>query len=190
MKEYLEAFQSLKKQNDYWKESGVCKESRYDEEIEIVGKALQRLESIENANPSEALECLEEIKSQSPVCHYDDGSKSYVFEKEFTTIKQALLKQQKQENFFDDMLGFNNGCMMSCFEYKGKQIVTMPLEEYDEFMKQEKALEIILKKNVDIYMLNDLGTLDAYNNWVVQRYGTYYQLTEEEFNTVKEVVGE
>ena len=58
--------------------------------IECIKEKIQRLEAIDNANPSEALECLEEIKSQSPVCHYDDGSKSYVFEKEFTTIKQAL----------------------------------------------------------------------------------------------------
>ena len=30
---------------------------------------------------------------------------------------------------------------MSGFDYKGKKIVAMPLEEYDEFMKQEKAQE-------------------------------------------------
>lgn len=59
-----------------------------------IKQALIELKTIKEANPSEALECLEEIKSQSPVCHYDDGSKSYVFEKEFDTIKQALLKAQ------------------------------------------------------------------------------------------------
>ncbi len=59
----------------------------------------------------------------------------------FEPIKQALIKAQEQEKFFDDKLVFKNGCIMSGFDYKGKQIVAMPLEEYDEFMKQKKAQE-------------------------------------------------
>ena len=62
--------------------------------LEEYQKMCNRLESIDNAEPSEALECLEYIKSQSPIC-YDNDGKFYEFEKEFDTIKQALLKAQK-----------------------------------------------------------------------------------------------
>ena len=52
------------------------------------------LESIDNANPSEALEYLEEIKNYFPFVDLGKG-KEYVCEKEFNTIKQALLKAQE-----------------------------------------------------------------------------------------------
>ena len=85
--------------NEYEKKTGDKNPPVYfsKNNLLIIEQALQRLEAIYNANPSEALKDLEEIKSQSPVCHYDDGSKSYVFEKEFNTIKQALLKAQELE---------------------------------------------------------------------------------------------
>lgn len=51
--------------------------------------------------------------------------------------------------------------------------------------EQEKVLEIIFEKKVDMYMLNDLGTLEDYNEWVLKKYGTYYQITQEEFNFLK-----
>lgn len=51
--------------------------------------------------------------------------------------------------------------------------------------EQEKILNIIKEKNVDMYMLNDLGTFEEYNEWVLKKYGTYYQLTQEEFDTLK-----
>lgn len=63
---------------------------------EIVRKALHRLEAIDNAVPSEALKCVEYIKSQSPIYYDANGDKFYVFEKEFDTIKQSLLKAQKE----------------------------------------------------------------------------------------------
>ena len=37
-----------------------------------------------------------------------------------------------------------------------------------------------------MYVLNDLGTLEEYNEWVLKKYGTYYQLTKEEFVLLKE----
>ena len=57
-----------------------------------VEDALKRLEALDNAEPSEALKCLEYIKSQSPIC-YDNDGKFYEFEKEFDTIKQALMER-------------------------------------------------------------------------------------------------
>lgn len=51
-----------------------------------------------------------------------------------------------------------------------------------------KAFEIIKEKEVDAYMLMDLETLEEYNEWVLKRYGAYYQLTQEEFKLLKETM--
>lgn len=125
-----------------------------------------------------ALECLEELRSNLGV----------IYNNTLDNIEQALLKAQEQEKLFDDMLVFKNGCLSSCFEYKGKQIVAMPLEEYTEFMKQEKALEIIKEKDVDIYILNCCKTVNEYNFKTVHIIGETRELTQEEFNLLKEVL--
>lgn len=62
----------------------------------LKAEALQRLEAIDNVKPNEALECLEVINNYG--CGINDNMKfSEVFEKEYSTIKQALLKAQEQE---------------------------------------------------------------------------------------------
>lgn len=155
-------------------------ENPLEEEIDIVNNALLELKAIKEAKPSEALRCILDIKNNYKFYVHNKKDIDY----QCDVIEQALLKAQKQEKFFDDKLVFKNGCIMSGFDYKGKQIVTMPLEKYDEFMKQEKTLEIIKEKAVDVYVLFDLG-LEEYNKYVLKRYGTYYQLTEEEFNLLK-----
>ena len=58
---------------------------------------------------------------------------------------------------------------------------------FEVIEKSLKALEIIKEKAVDVYILFDLG-LEEYNKYVLKRYGTYYQLTQEEFNLLKEVL--
>lgn len=155
---------------------------------EALGTVQNNLESVDNANPSEALECLKALqgirdKYSMPLTEYVN-SFDYI-----KTIKQVLIKQQEQEKFFDDMLVFKNGCMMSCFGYKGKQIVAMPLEEYDEFMKQEKALEIIKEKNVNVKLLKLSTNLLDYYTRVKIKTGENTELTEEEYDLLKEVLG-
>ena len=65
-------------------------------DFDIVEQALQRLETIDNANPSEALKCLEGLN-----CGLKDDKAIHItlgyFEKAYPTIKQALLKTQEQE---------------------------------------------------------------------------------------------
>lgn len=58
-------------------------------------------------------------------------------------------------------------------------------EQEKENAEYKKILNIIKEKKVDIYILNDLGTLEEYNEWVLKKYGTYYQLTQEEFTLLK-----
>lgn len=69
-----------------------------------VEQALQRLESIDNANPSEALECLDyienKVKDLEYVAKQNDNEyllSKYIPSEKFNTIKQALLKAQEQE---------------------------------------------------------------------------------------------
>lgn len=72
--------------------------------LDIIEKALQRLEAIDNAKPSEALECLEEIIHEFNEPHYElSGEYSYSnellkrCENEINTIKATLLKAQENE---------------------------------------------------------------------------------------------
>ena len=145
--------------------------------------------SLDKAESSEALECLEEMENYNPCQCPECYTLGEWCREELETIKQALIKQQEQKKFFDDMLVFKNGCMMSCFEYSGKQIVAMPLEEYDEFMKQEKALEIIKEKNVNVKLLKLSTNLLDYYTRVKIKTGENTELTEEEYDLLKEVLG-
>ena len=74
-----------------------------------IKQALQRLEAIDNANPSEALKCLEEIDDMFYLNKYrttENGNhEEYEFyphnTKEYDIIEQALLKAQEQEKKLD-----------------------------------------------------------------------------------------
>lgn len=69
-----------------------------DENFILIRKALQRLEAIDNAKPSEALECLEDmyelVNDLKVVFNQQDDTR---IKKKLDTIKQALLKAQVQE---------------------------------------------------------------------------------------------
>ena len=179
-KEYLESLEKIKQEfncdPEYYGLGGA---------FEILESALHRLESIDNANPSEALELLGFMGNFIiPTALGNKHLKDFC-DKEFAIIKQALLKAQEQEKFFDDKLVFKNGCIMSGFDYKGKQIVAMPLKEYAEFMKQKKVLDIIKEKDVDIYILNHCKTVDEYNSKIVHIIGEIRELTQDEFDLLK-----
>lgn len=154
-------------------------------EIEFLEQALQRLEAIDNSKPSEALEELENIEADltglpKHVTEYDDGFDSYLEDiwDNVDIIKQALLKTQEQE--------FNyNNIVLPFFDELVKLLGVNDTDEMlDKIKEQEKVLKIIFEKRVDMYMLFDLG-FEEYNKWVLQRYGTYYQLTQEDFEWLK-----
>lgn len=80
------------------------------ERIQTVKKELERLEAIDNANPSKALECLNKIVesfNETTTGMYGLGEVVvandliYSFKKELDTIKQALLKAQEQERVLE-----------------------------------------------------------------------------------------
>ena len=85
-----------------------CEVDMDSERIKLVKQALQRLESIDNANPSEALEELEKyIFNEWKQNHVNFGC-DYKLEAELNnqlnnlkSIKQALLKAQEQEKVLE-----------------------------------------------------------------------------------------
>ena len=120
------------------------KEYFINELLPEILKDLERLETIDNANPSEAMESLERIDKEYATIENED------FKICFNTIKQTLLKAQEQE----------------------------------------KILSVILKKRIDLESFFSTFVKDDLDyKYYEKYYGTYglEKLTQEEFNTLKEV---
>lgn len=98
---------------------------------------LQRLESIENTESSEALYCVDFLKE--------------------------------------------DGCITTLMQGKGLEIIRQALIKAQE---QEKVLEIIKEKWVNVAVLIHSKTVEEYNN----NAHTPYNLTQEEFELLKEVL--
>lgn len=64
-------------------------------------KALNYFKSIDNANPSEALRVLEEIRTRFSDDSKGNNSWGFKISKQLNTIKQALLKAQEQEKVLE-----------------------------------------------------------------------------------------
>lgn len=134
----------------------------------IIENALLELKAIKEANPSEALECLEVIG-----CGREDNMKfREVFEKEYNTILKSLLKAQEQEKVLNEALKLNG-------------------EWAEELDYKNDIIRIIYEKNVDIRNLkhyievySDDVTLKVYNGF----HNKDEELTQEEFNLLKEMV--
>ena len=100
-KEYLEAFERIKELPDSYRKQDVW-EHCYMVDCEKIEQALQRLESIENANPSEALECLEELGEMYYVeaDNLEESVITYANECDwFNTIKNCILKAQEPKKY-------------------------------------------------------------------------------------------
>lgn len=81
---------------------GEYVENPLEEEIDIVNKALQRLEAIDNANPSQALKRLYELESidlYMSSAEDDDENDFISLDTSYwlKPIEQALIKSQEQE---------------------------------------------------------------------------------------------
>lgn len=129
--------------------------------ISITNKALQRLEAIDNANPSEALKCLESIE----YALWDDDFHYQRHSKLLNTIEQALIKAEKEHKALEiikeknvSVWGFRN----RVFGYQKKQNGNITINDTYE------------------YYLNNFGCY--HNGFDIEL------LTEEEFNLLKEVL--
>ena len=150
----------------------------------------QRLEAIDNANPSEALE--ETLKDIAIDLEYDDDPALKDRYYGLLDLKQNLLKAQEDEKLKVDiceMFGLDN-----LFPYNDTKAILKELEEYMDkrnqlwvdFMKtskeskeQEKVLEVLKKHKINIYRILDVESVSQYNEWENDN------LVEEEFELLK-----
>jgi len=168
---------------------GMSGRSYYD----IIKQALQRLESIENANPSEALETLKDMLIGNGI---NDSINDYV-DNLILPIKQALLEFRR----LDLSLRLPDEQSSSHFTYKNKNLVCMQLAKYSELMnafleyekaqEQEKVLEIIKEKRVNVdlfwndFIDNGFGYHYYLEKWYKYQNTDKQKLTEEEFDLLK-----
>ena len=183
--------------------------------IECIKEKIQHLETIDNANPSEALECLEEMWELS--C--DSRKPEYIL---YETIKQTLIKAQEQENeiaYIEKIKTMmkQKDCILryieseDCFAVKTilsdgwykltseliennirEEIKPLPLIEKNKQLKEEnvelkKVLEILFEKNVNIGLVKVLGSVEQYNQTYIydNMRNVKWCLTEEEFDLLK-----
>lgn len=99
----------------------------------IIEEALERLEAFDNANPSEALECLEIM--------YDLYCAGYgINDERFKTIKQALIQAEKDKeeikrlDIISKLVGDENSVK---FEYNGKEIVAITSNRFEKLIKED-----------------------------------------------------
>lgn len=129
---------------------------------EIIFNALKRLEAIDNSNHSEALECLEKLKGME--------ISSMPFSDEYGT----------QEVDLNDIRKVGSQLNTDFREY-----TTTIKQALIQKSKKEQAWDIVKKKGIDIGWLTQCETVKVYNYHCDAEL-----LTEEEFNTLKEGLGE
>ena len=122
-------------------------------DFDLIETALKRLEAIDNASPSEALECLENFidECQTEMYNYAELQNGYQYEKyqyrkeQLETIKQALITKSKKELAFD--------VIKEKIKYKG----------LDEYMKEQIVIlgkdgEVVLftPEDKEFYLLKEV----------------------------------
>lgn len=100
----------------------------YYEDFDLVLKALNRLEAIDNANPSESIKCLDQFINEMTRCLENPKQYAKNYDKEIfykykytfeTTIKQALLKAQEPKQYLKwEDLEFDGNNEYSYFKVK------------------------------------------------------------------------
>lgn len=128
-----------------------------------VQEALQRLEAIDNSQPSEALLGLKHIKK-----YYVPEPCSSTTYDYLETIKQALIKSQENEKVLNKVLKLNS-------------------EWAEELDYKNDIIRIIYEKNVNIGLVKVLGSVEQYNQTYVydNMLNVKWCLTQEEFELVK-----
>lgn len=173
-KEYLEALKILDYHNDLKK----C----WGKEFDIVEQALLELKEIKESNLSEALKELNEIVEYITEDKKVKYKVTILFDCDI--IKDALLKAQEQEKEIDRL---ENQCL---------DILGDNIRLKNKAQEQEKVLEIIKEKRVNIEYLRQSHNVREYNSKItVIIDGIKYaksearKLTGEEFDILKRYFG-
>lgn len=149
-------------------------------------KALQRLEAIDNSNPSEALKCLEDIYRNAVFINekQEIQNKHKIFiespetnktiSEQCNTIKQALLKAQGQESKIEILKEYRKDYLdrlKNLEKYSQEQE-----KENAEYKQLEKELGCPLDEAVDIlltlknHMKIDFDSYDDGDEWDISEY--------------------
>ena len=118
----------------------------FDLTFAYLGKALQRLEAIENANPNEALSRIEDCLYEDPYADRNDVS----YENDIVVIKQALIKAQEDKRFIELIL--NKPQLLNVFALDGVHT----WEEFEDTFSDEDKEQINTTKEEYEYMRNQL----------------------------------
>lgn len=137
-----------------------------------VSDPIKQYNKTDNTNPSEAFECLERIRE------FLQNRTNTVSFQDLRDVEQALLKAQEQE---EDIIHYRG-----TIENLRRDIVL--LKEIKK--EQEKVLEIIWKKNVDVqYVRYEAVNVKMYNDYISQlnKVSTinHSSLEDEEFDLLK-----
>lgn len=149
--------------------------------FDVIEPALERLEAIDNAEPSEATESFKRIKNIQVCVDYEKDIFKNVNEmlpKSCYSVEQALQRLEAYDNELNEFKELPFEMKLKLF--KDNLIIETIL---DECTRNEKVLDIIKKKDVDIQRLMKCINVATYNNGLPKN----RQLTQEEFDTLKEV---
>ena len=173
-KEYIQALEIIKKDiYDYYND--------YIDDIIIMEKALYRLESIDNANPSEALECLKKITDTfgCDMAYYHSNS--------IETVKQSLIKAQEQAEIIKeyDLQSYELREALLLYamykgEYKGNPLPAL---------KQAQEQKDVLKWLFEFLFLEPKQIADKYYvTYMNREEGNYIleEVSKEDYNLLKE----
>ena len=116
-KEYLEAFENLKKEL-YYSPNQIPDIYKWHE---IIEEALHRLDFIDNTKPSEALEYLKELEENKSFCSEFDLIKIDI-------IRDYILKAQEQEKVLEII--------------KNKNVDTCVLKDSDTYIEYNNAMKL------------------------------------------------
>lgn len=95
MSKELNALECLEALERDIKDRTILAEDRQLKLCAVIKQALLELQSIKEANPSEALECLDKLVKQIEL---DEDTDYWEIRNAHITVEQALLKARKQEN--------------------------------------------------------------------------------------------
>ena len=209
-KEYIEAFGNITLHTEYANDGSYdC--LNFEDDCKLVDEALERLEQIDNADPSEAIKHMEFI---CKILKEKGIDVKWVFKEDYNTINKALFKAQTQEKeklFFKNIhntkvktplvsifeglsqderhkfiehLYYHWEEMKEALEDKNEELV----KENIELKKHAMAWDIVKEKNVDLRALKACFKVE----YGLQEYNKHQykenELTEKEFNILKEAL--
>ena len=133
-------------------------------ELLTLEQALTDYEAIKNAEPSEALKSLDRIDNTLCLNNIKGKLEFGIDTEEHTDCDSVI-------GMTDDLETIKQALIQKS--------------------KKEQVWDIVIKKNVDIWQLKKTNDLERYNFWVKAYWSNERkELTKEEFNTLKEVLGE